>query len=188
MMSYNVKDYLKIYDNCVDNELRDKLFAELQNPNIWEKHTYYDYKNNKNKSYNDDLYVCESPLKESQKITEIVWNTILQYMNDLDFSWYRSWAGFTPIRFNKYTIGTLMRQHCDHINSMFDGEIKGIPTLSVLGALNDDYDGGDLIFWDSEKIELKAGQIMIFPSNFLYPHEVLPVTRGERHSFVSWVW
>ena len=30
--------------------------------------------------------------------------------------------------------------HADHIHSMFDGEKKGIPILSVLGVLNDDYE------------------------------------------------
>jgi predicted 2-oxoglutarate/Fe(II)-dependent dioxygenase YbiX len=71
---------------------------------------------------------------------------------------------------------------------MFDGERKGIPTLSILGALNDDYEGGELVFWESEKIELKAGSIMIFPSNFMYPHRVDTVTKGTRYSYVSWVW
>jgi predicted 2-oxoglutarate/Fe(II)-dependent dioxygenase YbiX len=71
---------------------------------------------------------------------------------------------------------------------MFDGNRKGIPTLSILGAINDDYEGGELIFWESEKIVLKAGSIMIFPSNFMYPHKVLPVTKGTRYSYVSWAW
>jgi predicted 2-oxoglutarate/Fe(II)-dependent dioxygenase YbiX len=71
---------------------------------------------------------------------------------------------------------------------MFDGTIKGIPVLSILGALNDDYEGGELVFWESEKINLKAGEVMIFPSNFMYPHRVDEVKSGTRYSFVSWVW
>jgi predicted 2-oxoglutarate/Fe(II)-dependent dioxygenase YbiX len=45
-----------------------------------------------------------------------------------------------------------------------------------------------LVFWQDQKIELKAGSIMIFPSNFLYPHKVVEVTKGVRYSYVSWVW
>ena len=38
------------------------------------------------------------------------------------------------------------------------------------------------------KIDLKQGSVLIFPSNFMYPHEVESITKGSRYSFVSWVW
>ena len=41
---------------------------------------------------------------------------------------------------------------------------------------------------DEKEIKLKAGDVMIFPSVFLYPHKVAPVTKGVRDTFVSWVW
>jgi predicted 2-oxoglutarate/Fe(II)-dependent dioxygenase YbiX len=80
-----------------------------------------------------------------------------------------------------------MSLHCDHISNLFDGVKKGIPTMSALGLLNNDYEGGEFIMWD-RKIEFNAGDLMIFPSNFLYPHKVDPITKGERYSFVSWSW
>ena len=70
---------------------------------------------------------------------------------------------------------------------MFDGERKGIPILSVLGVLNDDYEGGEFVLID-EKIDLSKGDIIIFPSNFMYPHKVEPVTKGTRYSYISWIW
>ncbi len=103
-------------------------------------------------------------------------------------NWYSSWNGYTQLRYNRYNTDTQMKLHCDHIHSMFDGDRKGVPTLSILGSLNDDYEGGELVFWEQEEIQLKAGQIMIFPSNFMYPHKVIEVTKGTRYSFVSWVW
>jgi predicted 2-oxoglutarate/Fe(II)-dependent dioxygenase YbiX len=71
---------------------------------------------------------------------------------------------------------------------MFDGERKGIPILSCLGLLNDDYEGGEFIMFDDMKIDFKKGDLLIFPSNFLYPHKVQPVTKGTRYSYISWVW
>lgn len=103
-------------------------------------------------------------------------------------SWFSSWNGYSQVRFNRYGVDTRMKEHCDHIHSMFDGQRKGIPVLSILGSLNDDYKGGDLIFWQNKKIKLKAGSIMIFPSNFMYPHKVVEVTKGTRYSYVSWAW
>lgn len=81
-----------------------------------------------------------------------------------------------------------MKLHCDHIHDMFDGNIKGVPILSIVGVLNDNYLGGDFIMWEDTKIELQAGDILLFPSNFLFPHKVLDVTKGKRYSFVSWVY
>ena len=71
---------------------------------------------------------------------------------------------------------------------MFDGQIKGIPTLSIVGCLNDNYDGGDFIMWEKEKINLKQGSVLIFPSNFMFPHRVNSIKKGTRYSFVSWVY
>ena len=39
-----------------------------------------------------------------------------------------------------------------------------------------------------EKIDTKKGDLVIFPSSFLYPHEICKVTKGSRYSYVSWVW
>ena len=37
-----------------------------------------------------------------------------------------------------------------------------------------------------KEFDLKTGVIIIMPSCFMYPHEVTEVTKGTRHSFVSW--
>ena len=81
-----------------------------------------------------------------------------------------------------------MSKHCDHIHDVFDGERKGIPTISILGGLNNNYEGGEFIMFDDYEIKIKAGDLLLFPSVFLYPHKVEPVTKGERYSFVSWAW
>ena len=80
-----------------------------------------------------------------------------------------------------------MALHADHIHSMFDGKRKGIPILSVLGVLNDDYEGGEFYLID-DKVDFTKGDILVFPSNFMYPHKVEPVKKGTRYSYISWIW
>ena len=41
--------------------------------------------------------------------------------------------------------------------------------------------------WDTV-IDIPPGAVLIFPSNFMYPHKVEPVTKGTRYSYVSWVY
>lgn len=189
-MSMNVKDYMKIYDDFLDVDFCKSIVSELES-NSWEKHTFYRAGSQDYISFDDDLSVSYTNSENGQTVHKKIWSAIEQYiLKDFKsyFDWFSSWNGYTQVRFNKYEVGTKMKIHCDHIHSMFDGQRKGIPILSVLGALNDDYEGGDLIFWGDEKIKLKAGQIMLFPSNFMYPHTVTTVTKGTRYSYVSWVW
>ena len=58
----------------------------------------------------------------------------------------------------------------------------------MIGALNDNYQGGEFIMFDDYEIKLKKGDFLLFPSVFLYPHLVKPVTKGTRYTFVSWSW
>ena len=95
---------------------------------------------------------------------------------------------FTPVRFNRYAPGQIMRQHHDHIHSIFDGKIKGVPVLTFILNFNDDYEGADLFFWEDTVVKLGKGDIIMFPSNWLFPHGVTEATKGKRYSGVCWSW
>ena len=38
----------------------------------------------------------------------------------------------------------------------------------------------------SDSIKLKKADAIMFPSNFMYPHEIMPVTQGTRYSIITW--
>jgi len=66
---------------------------------------------------------------------------------------------------------------------------QGVSTrvLSSVMYLNDDYEGGDIEFSQSGvRISPEAGSIIFFPSNFLYVHEVHPISSGFRYSMPHW--
>jgi predicted 2-oxoglutarate/Fe(II)-dependent dioxygenase YbiX len=185
----NLTDYIKVYP-WLDKELCDQIRKEIEKVK-WGQHTFYDPKNGSSISRSGDreLEVSFGNIDIRDKLTQKVWEVISQYIvTDFKSDYFDEWQGFTYIRFNRYREGKTMAKHCDHIQSMFDGERKGIPILSIVGVLNDDYEGGEFIMFDDMEIKLKQGDILIFPSNFLYPHKVNPVTKGIRDSFVSWVW
>jgi len=126
--------------------------------------------------------------KINEDIIQKLHSEILEYIESFDFDWFDGWSGYSPIKFIRYHPNQTMKNHCDHIHSMFDGERKGIPILSIIGILNDDYEGGDLVMFGDKKINTRKGDLIIFPSNFLYPHKISPVIKGIRYSYVSWVW
>lgn len=189
-MSKNLSDYLKIY-KVISDESCDKIIQELEKE-IWKKHEYYDVTTNKSNIVNaeKELDVLSTKNIDVKNFVEKqIYNTIYQYViKDLNFNFMLGWQNFSDVRFNRYSVGQIMSEHCDHIHSLFEGKDKGIPILSILGCLNDDYEGGQFLMWGDEEIKISKGEIAIFPSNFLYPHQVLPITKGVRYSFVSWAW
>lgn len=186
---FDIRDYVKRYDNFFDQSFCSSAVEKLKNIQ-WEKHKYYT-PNNTYITHEDDLEISYDNFEEKQIINECIKTILDKYIYyDLprEFTWFKEYNGYSNIRFNRYDVDTRMRPHCDHIHDLFDGEIKGVPVLSVLGLLNDDYEGGDFIMWGNQKIEIPAGSIIVFPSNFMYPHCVTPVTKGTRYSFVTWAW
>jgi len=188
IMNKDITSYIKVYKNFLDKEVCENAIKELEMVE-WQMHQFYDSKNKIYSSTEKELSVYFNSINLKPYFMQKTWCAIEKYiLKDLNFSWYDRWAGFTNIRFNRYSEQTNMKLHCDHIHTMFDGTIKGVPILSIVGLLNDDFEGGDFIMWEDTKIELEAGDILLFPSNFLYPHKVLDVIKGKRYSFVSWVY
>jgi predicted 2-oxoglutarate/Fe(II)-dependent dioxygenase YbiX len=86
------------------------------------------------------------------------------------------WEAFN---FIKYGPGQHFQEHHDHGYSYNC-------TVSLVGYINDDYEGGELYFrLQNLNIKPKAGDLYIFPSNFMYPHQAMPVTSGLKYSIVT---
>ena len=66
------------------------------------------------------------------------------------------------------------------------GNPRGVPILTMIVGLNEDYYGGDLNILYGKDYKLETGECIVFPSNFLYAHEVKEITKGTRYSYVSW--
>jgi hypothetical protein len=86
------------------------------------------------------------------------------------------WEAFN---FIKYGPGQHFREHHDHGFSYNC-------TVSLVSYPNDDYEGGELFFrLQNLKVKPEAGDLFIFPSNFMYPHQAMPVTSGTKYSIVT---
>jgi len=190
-MKHKLKDYILHLDNWVPKNIVDKTVEELNKDKNWIQHTYSDSQTFELSSKNGDK---ELDISFAQELTylkdfyDLVWKGLEKYIitSDISNETFKGWKGFSSIRFNRYKNNQIMSRHCDHIHSLFSGEARGIPILSVLGVLNDNYKGGEFIMFDDYEIKFKPGDVIIFPSIFMYPHLVKPVTEGVRYSFVSW--
>jgi len=186
MISKDLESYITVFQGAISQEVCRQTCNELDKVN-WQQHTFYDVKTDSYHSTEKELSVYFDQVTTKPYLMQLEHTLLTEYINDFNFSWYNSWTSFSEIRFNRYNEQTNMKLHCDHIHSLFDGERKGIPTLSVLGNLNSNYEGAEFVMWD-QVIPLGEGDVIIFPSNFMYPHLVKDCTKGTRYSFVSWVW
>lgn len=62
--------------------------------------------------------------------------------------------------------------------------------LSISICLNNEYEGGEFVFDLSSghyTVPQNIGDAVIFPSNFMFPHQVNKITKGTRYALIGWV-
>ena len=122
--------------------------------------------------------------------TEVLWCNYLIYHLKICITNYCHFHNFekefliNDVEVLKYEPGGHYKFHTDH-------NMKIPRSFSCIFLVNDNYKGGELCFRypQSDKIttiEKKENRMIIWPSNFLYPHCVKPVMEGERYSVVAW--
>ena len=77
-------------------------------------------------------------------------------------------------------------------NQRFHNHIDDHPfftrRVSLTFYINDDYEGGDIEFDRfGVRVKAKANQLLVFPSNYMYSHQVHPVESGLRYVVVQWM-
>ena len=133
--------------------------------------------------YNYGLHPNNSHDKPYIKIIlNVMQKELVKYMNT--FSYLKE-VRVQGIELLKYEVGHFYLAHVDSFHTVNR-------QVSFIINLNDNYEGGNVIFKHpsgrhTQKIfDLKRGDLLLFPSNFMYPHEVRQVTKGTRYSIVSW--
>ncbi|NDB61094.1 2OG-Fe(II) oxygenase [bacterium] len=111
-----------------------------------------------------------------QDVYDVQAPAVEDYRRDYNIMPLKYWEAFN---FIKYGPGQHFKEHHDHGFSYNC-------TVSLVAYINDDYDGGELYFrLQNLNIKPKAGDLYIFPSNFMYPHQAMPVHAGTKYSIVT---
>jgi len=186
-----LKDLIHVERGIIPQNLCDYIVDEIEK-NEWRPHSWY---NNVQRTFGSEetkeLDVQNITAEHQQLLTPFMISAGASYNAKYHFECERTMQimnKFSAIRFNRYSPGQIMRAHHDHIHSLWNTQDAGIPVLSFILNLNDDYEGADLYFWEDYKVPLGKGDIIMFPSLFLFPHGVTEATKGRRFSAVSWAW
>jgi hypothetical protein len=120
ILSFDIRDYAKIYKNVISQELSDEILHNLKNKK-YQQHQFYDYnkKTSQPKSGNQELDISYD--YRNEELEKLVWNLILKYIEELNLDWFKGWNGFSLPRWHKYEENRKMALHADRIKSLFDG-------------------------------------------------------------------
>jgi|TARA_A100000172_G_scaffold11696_2_gene6224 Rps23 Pro-64 3,4-dihydroxylase Tpa1-like proline 4-hydroxylase len=186
-----LESYVKVYDNIMPVETIGSFikFTTKQkfNPCGIGKENVVD-KNVRNvEAYSLVNWDCKSK-------TKIHWcnyfiSQFKKYVQEYTYEFAKPFGtsveGITTLDVLKYETGGFYTPHIDNF-------LRSPRALSCILLLNNDYEGGELQFFNpttgklTVKVETAAGRLIIWPSAFLYPHAVKPIKKGTRYSIVSW--
>jgi len=185
-----IKNFIKIYDdvlplNSLSNLIKFANICEFEKSKIGGgKETRTDF--NIRKTYTLGLSNLSNSLSNVHwynLLDYFFWKNLKQYQYDANILHYNL-KKMLSIEILKYENTGFFNWHADHF-----AEIPR--TMSCILLLNNDYEGGNLCFRNPDgseewEVEVKPNRMIIWPSNFLYPHTVKPVTKGKRYSVVAW--
>ena len=135
-----------------------------------------DFKFKKTDIENDKSQVSLNLQSLWQDLYDVKLPAVQDYSRMYNINNLKYWEAFN---FIKYGPGQHFMEHHDHGFSYNC-------TVSLVSYVNDDYEGGELYFrLQNLKVKPEAGDLFIFPSNFMYPHQAMPVTSGTKYSIVT---
>lgn len=184
-MSFDVRDYIVMLEDVVPATLCDAILNEYAASNEWlDTHTKGG---------------VAREIRSAQTIlisTDPVINLNHQIRRNLDteiFSCASKAITEYKQRFPECNIEQdsgyeLLRYRQNEFYTKHTDSFKDVPrAVSCSFALNDDYEGGEFSFFDRyTAVKVAKGAAIMFPSNFMYPHEIIQVTKGTRYSIITW--
>jgi hypothetical protein len=184
---------INIYNNAIDENLCDQIIHTLESSlngdgkYSWqgarvteadgvleEARKCVDFKvNSKN------LGPVTEDNKEIYEMHEKAFRSIYPNVDDYGRYWGVGINYFEAFNFVKYEgAGTHFKIHADHGPAY-------VTTVSVVAYINDDYEGGELYFPRFDlTIKPKKGDVMVFPSTYIYEHASQDMISGTKYSIV----
>lgn len=116
---------------------------------------------------------------ELYNIHQTTFDSIYPVSQDYGRYWGVGVNYFESFNFVKYEgAGTHFKVHADHGPAY-------VCTVSIVAYLNDDYDGGEIYFPRFDlTIKPEPGDVVIFPSTYIYEHASQPMKSGTKYSVV----
>lgn len=163
------------YENALDGTSYSWKDAETEKTDAY---------SNSSRFCKDFRYTKEAIVKKDEKAYDLISlyddlvDPIKKCLLDYEQMFYVKVNFFEALNVIKYSSGNFFNYHSD------DGDVSRY-TISCVGYLNDNYDGGELHFKFFDLFyKPSAGDLVLFPSSYIYAHAAYPVKDGVKYSLV----
>jgi hypothetical protein len=182
-----LEDYIHVFDDIIPKHFCEEILSEYKFSNNWSDALVGGGHINKSSRNCNQILISDAPIiSENNDVRRSIDDRLHKCLRDAIEKYKENHPTFnigidTGYQLLRYNEGEYYIQHVD---SFVDQQ----RSLSCSINLNEDYDGGEFGFFDREiMIRTKAGSVIMFPSNFMYPHEIMPVESGTRYSIITWL-
>ncbi len=182
-----LEDFVQVFDNVLSPENCNLILDEYKNTSEWEdtitggggvtKNTRncmeipISFQHSLERNFDVRKNLDDIIFESVRKVIDNYKDLVPTFRIDID-------TGYNLLRYRE---GEFYIQHTDSFKEQQR-------SLSCSIQLNEDYDGGEFALFDREMmIRTKPGSAIVFPSNFMYPHEIMPVIKGTRYSIITWL-
>jgi len=184
---HSIRDYIKLYENIFTPEECSTIIDEYKDCRYWRSATIgskstedFDIRNCDIINTSETCVINEN-VDQRKSIDTMIFEkankTIQRYYDKFPYCGVKTDSGYDILR---YKTGGFYREHVDNGPTL-------PRTVAMSINLNSDYVGGELAFFGG-KLHVRggAGSVVMFPANFMYPHQILDITEGTRYSIVTW--
>ena len=186
----SLENYIVKFENVIPETIYPNFLRVCKNFDYDKAKIYGDNKKETDETVRKALAYSLSDIN-AKSLTDIHWRNFLSFTFQNFVNDYQNLvrSGDGPFKIND--IQVLKYVNMGHYKFHTDDGPQLHRRISCIYFVNDDYEGGDLEFGflHTEKkliIKPKKNSMVIWPSNWMYPHSVRPVTKGERYSVVAW--
>lgn len=175
-----LQDHIRLYENAFPADLRDKLIQLADSPAWTPAVIGSGFDATVRDTFTIFLSTPESRAQTPwihEGISSAVRAAFVRYQEEFPDVRVQGDSGYEILH---YPPGGFYATHIDE-------DMAHPRVISCSIALNDDYTGGEFEFFHGERTyRVPRGAAILFPSNFMYPHRVVPITSGTRYSIITW--
>lgn len=164
----NLRDYIKIYNNILDEEFLDKLLEKIHHESFekvtlegiqFEQLSLTD-KNNWNVQFeNEDVSALEA-------FSSLIYNASVSYFEDVKAPLLPELQGFEGVKIRKFQEGYFHKLHLD-VNDHKSAK-RFLSVLIFLGKGNVNVSFPNL----NATIQMTSNSVLLFPPTWMFPYEV----------------
>lgn len=185
--SFDLRHYVKAYDSAIPTDLLEQLQHQYEmDSDEWLPGRYGHVREA------DTIDICEQQsLSRGNKRFALV-KALQEHTQTALERYIRSVGTFHGIplvdrgfELIRYRPGHTCQQHYDY--HLSGSTVNQFMVVSMVINVNDDYEGGEMSFWNGEVIiPAKRGTAIFFPSHFLFWHGITEVSKSNRLALVNW--